>query len=165
MTDKNNSNPIISPEQLDIDLQYSLANLADAMYRQDKFAAHYGVLAAKTQREVGIAKIRLQTTEAKVYKDIRERLAEEKMKATEAQVNAEVSVDKRIIDAKRQMNDANYYAELGRVCVEAFRQRRDMLTQISKHDLIDRQGEMSMSMISLKDGALQAASEGKKKAA
>lgn len=155
MTNSNTSKPIIDPEQLTMDLQYSLANITDAMYRQDKFAAHYGVLAAKAQREVGIAKIRQQTTEAKVYKDLRQKFADENKKPTEAQLKAEVEVDKRTIDVKRQMNDATYYAELGRVCVESFRQRRDMLTQISKHDLEDRKGEMSMGLIEAKERAME----------
>ena len=122
-----------------------MADLTDAMYRQDKFAGHYGVLSAKASRAADNAKLRRQTIEAKVYKEVRDKAATEKLKLTEAQIKAEIDTDTRVVKAKMEQNEAEYYENLGKSCVEAFRQRRDMLTQISKHELEERKGEMSLN--------------------
>lgn len=132
----------IDPDQFEKDVKFSPVDLDSAMIQQASFAAHYGVLAAKASQAAGKEKIRLQTAEAKAYKDIRDAAANEKVKMTEAQISAEVSVTPMVLNAKLKYNDALYQAELGRVASEAFRQRRDMLVQVGKDARDERQGEL-----------------------
>lgn len=132
----------IDRDRLQRDVTFSENELDNAMTEQAGFAAYYGACAARASQQVGLMKVRLQTIEAKVYKEVRDLAARNNDKVTEAQLRMAVVADPRIVQAEAALVKAQYQADLGKVAFESFKQRRDMLVQISKTRLEDRKGEL-----------------------
>lgn len=152
----------IDPDQLRADVAFSENNLDDAMIQQAGMSAHYGALAAKAQQQTSLLKVRLSTLEAKVYKELRDKFAAEGQKTTEAQLKMEVAADRRILQAEAALINSQYQADIGKSAFEAFKQRRDMLVQISKNRLEEFRGDLRMQTAndveSLKQKALEVVS-------
>lgn len=149
---EDNSKPVLTfkvrkfvdSAQLDRDLAYSASDLTSAMMEQAALFARYGVLAAQASKQVDDVKVLVENTEAEIYRRIRDEKAAAAEKATEAQVNAEVTRHPRVIAVKKALNEAKQIEAIAKIAVESFRHRRDMLVQ---HGLISREemkGELSM---------------------
>jgi len=132
----------LDPEELKRDLSFSQADIDTAMYEQASLSAHYGVLAAQAQQAVSRSKVRLKTIVARVSKEMRANYAIKGTKITENQLNNEVAADSRVAAVEMEVVNAQYDADMARSAFEAFKQRRDMLVQISKTRLEEYRGEL-----------------------
>ncbi len=119
----------IDSTKLRADLGYTTTNLSDAMMTQASLFAHYGEQAAKASRQVDNLKLVLENTEAAVYRLIRDDVASKGEKVTEALLEKLVTRHARVIQAKRNLNEAKQIEAVAKIAVESFRHRRDMLVQ------------------------------------
>jgi hypothetical protein len=92
--------------------------------------AYYASAHVKAMRAEGQAKIRVELTESKVGKALREKALADGTKMTEKQLEELVSLDAEVIKARLAYVNAKATTQLAQHAVEAFRQRRDMLIQI-----------------------------------
>lgn len=138
---------LIEARQLKTDLLFSPNDLTSAMMDQASLFSHYGILAAEASRQVDVVKMLLESTEATVYKLIRDEAASTATKLTEVQIEKQVSRHSRVINMRKALNDAKRVEATGKTAVEAFRHRRDMLVQMGLISREERKGEMRISAI------------------
>lgn len=136
----------IDPRQMKSDLSYSTADLSSAMMQQASLFAHYGVLASQAARQVDVIKMLLETTEAAVYRVIRDKAIADGEKVTEALLEKRVARHEKVLSLKKALVEAKQIEANGKIAVESFRHRRDMLVQ---HGLISREemkGELAIAV-------------------
>lgn len=133
---------LIDADTLKTDIEVNIADLQSAFLRQAGLTAFYGQRAALAERAAGRQKIALKAIEGKRYKEIKEALLSAGQKPTEAALVAMLDTDPLVIKARSELIELEYYASLGKMAMEAFRQRKDMLVQLSVQDRMDRQGEL-----------------------
>lgn len=135
----------IDSRELKEDISFSPNNLDDAMMNQASLLVHYGILSAKASLQVDKLKMYLQTMEAKVYREVKDKLTDKGEKITENQLNAAIATDSRIIVAKKALNEAKQIESVAKTAVEAFRHRRDMLIQQGLLSREEMKGEVSIA--------------------
>lgn len=121
----------VEPTQLQDDTSFTEATLDDNMILQSSLLAHYGQQSAKAQHQVDRMKHRLEITEAKSAKALRDEAAEEGKKITEKALEQELALTPAVVRAKRMLNEAKMIAETIKTAVEAIRHKRDMMIQIA----------------------------------
>lgn len=141
----------IDSVQLRKDLAYSTADISSSMMEQATMFAHYGLLASQASLQTDKFKMLLENTEAAVSRIIRDEknLAGEKI--TEAALSALVTRHPRVISARQAVNAAKQIESVGKIAVEAFRHRRDMLVQQGLISREEMKGELSIAMKSVKE--------------
>lgn len=132
----------IDATQMKIDLAYSDNDLTTAMMNQASLFSYYGVLAAKASNQVDVIKMLLENTEAAVYQIERSKATSEGEKVTEAMLEKRVARHSRVIGMKKALNDAKRVEATGKIAVEAFRHRRDMLVQMGLISREEMKGEL-----------------------
>lgn len=132
----------VDPVTIRKDLAYSDNNLSDAMMQQASLFAHYGQLSAEALRQLEIAKLLLDQTEAAVYQQLRKDLLKAGEKVTEAMLEKLVSRSKRVIAMKQAVIEARRVESVAKTAMEAFRHRRDMLVQKGLISREEMKGEM-----------------------
>lgn len=142
-------------DQLRKDLAYSTADLSSSMAEQAAMFAHYGVLAAKASLQTDKFKMLADNTEAAVSRIIRDEKALKGEKVTEAQITSLVIRHPRVVDARRAVNEAKQIEAVGKIAVESFRHRRDMLVQQGLISREEMKGELSVSMKNIKEEQLE----------
>lgn len=146
----------IDANMMKSDLSFNPLNLTDAMMQQSSMFSHYGVLAAQASHQVDVIKLLLENTEAAVYKVIRDDMISTGDKYTETLLEKMVSRNSRVIGMKKALNEAKRVESIGKIAVEGFRHRRDMLVQ---HAFIAREemkGELRVADKSAREDALDA---------
>ncbi|WLR90871.1 hypothetical protein [Shinella zoogloeoides] len=149
----------IDPIQLKTDLAYSNADLSSAMMEQAAQFASYGVLAAQASMQVDKMKMLLENTEAEVARRERDRKALAGQKSTEGQISEIVTRHPRVIAAKKALNEAKQIESVGKIAVESFRHRRDMLVQQGLISREERKGELSVSLRNAKEEEMRSTQE------
>jgi hypothetical protein len=134
----------IEAGQLKVDLAFSNNDLTSAMMQQASLFSHYGILASKAARQVDIAKLLLENTEAAVYKLLRDKAANDGEKVTEVQLEKMIARHPRVNSMKKSLNEAKRIEASAKVAVEAFRHRRDMLVQMGLISREEMKGELSI---------------------
>lgn len=119
----------VDEAQLKKDLSYSLADLSDAMLRQSSLFAHYGMQAAKASRQVDNLKMLLDTTEAAVYRKLKDAATSAGEKTSVADLEKQIRRHAQVIAVNRALNEAKQIEAAAKTATEAFRHRRDMLIQ------------------------------------
>lgn len=138
----------IDRTKLRADLEVDEHSIDDAMFKQSGLTAFYGELLADAQEQLSRAKLRLETTEAMLYKTYRKvALADKENKATEKSLAADVAADRRMITAKKDVILAQEEVDRVKIAVEALKQRRDMLVQLNKNQLEDMKGELRLQIL------------------
>lgn len=132
----------LDAKQLKIDLRFSPTNLDSAQMDQAALFADYGVLAAQASHQVDVVKLLLENSEAAVYKILRDQAAEKAEKVTEAQLEKLVARHPRVISMKKALAEAKQVEAVGKVAIEAFKQKRDMLIQQGVVQREERKGEL-----------------------
>ena len=132
----------IDAKQLRRDLGFSPRDLDTAQMEQASLFAHYGELAAKASHQTDVAELLLESTEAAVYKLLRDKAVADKEKVTEAQLEKLVARHTRVVAMKKALNEAKRVEAMGKVAMEGFRQRRDMLMQQGATQREERKGEL-----------------------
>lgn len=146
----------IDATQLKRDLAFTLPTLTDAMMQQASLFAHYGVLAAESSRQVDVVEMLLESTEAAVYKILRNEAATAGEKVTEAQLEKMIARNNRVVGLKKALNEAKHVQAVSKIAVEAFRHRKDMIVQQGAISREEMKGELSMSVRALHDDAMEA---------
>lgn len=136
---------VIDEATLRKDLTYSLTNLSDAMMTQAGLLVDYNTRAAKAAKQVDDLKLLLETTEATVYRVIRDKMIEDGKKITEAQLDRLVATHPRVIRIKKALNEAKQIEAVAKGAVEGFRHRKDMLVQLGASERQEKEGELRMS--------------------
>lgn len=143
----------IDARQLKQDLAYSNNDLTSAMMEQASNFAYYGIQAAEASKQVDVIKMLLENTEAAISKMIRHELAEAGEKATEPAIAARIARHNRVIAMKKALNDAKRIEATGKIAVEAFRHRRDMLVQAGLISREELKGELRIGEKSAREEA------------
>lgn len=133
-------------EDLKGKLAYSNVDLSQAMSEQASLFAHFGVLLAKSSKQVDDIKILVENTEARVDREIREAMTILAEKITEGIVERKIARHPQVIAFKRALNEAKQIEAVAKTTLEAFRHRRDMLVQAGATSREEMKGEMSMSV-------------------
>jgi len=131
-------------ETLHVDLEIKPAELDAAFRGQASLFAHYGEKHVEMMRQEARAKMMLEVTEAKLDKQLRDEAAAASAKITEKQIEQAIARTGDYVKALNAYNEAKAAAELAKVGVEAFRQRRDMLIQIGANDRQEMKGDLVM---------------------
>lgn len=142
--------------QLRKDLAFSPNNLTDAMMQQASMFSHYGVLAAEASRQVDVIKMLLENTEAAIYKIVRDDMNTKGEKFTEALLEKIIARHPRTISMKKALNEAKRVESIGKVAVESFRHRRDMLVQQGLISREEMKGEVRIAERNVRDEAASA---------
>jgi hypothetical protein len=157
----------VDSAQVKADLSYSMASLSDAMVRQAALYAHYGELLAKAERQHDDMDLLLDTTEAAVYRKIKDEFIAAGLKTTEVELDKMVRRHERVIAARKALNEAKQIATTAKTSAEAFRHRRDMLVtqgNISREEMkgelvIKKRQDAEASVEDLKEKFLERARE------
>jgi len=136
----------INPDELEEDLAFDETTLDDAMVKQASLSSHYGMMASKAALQASLYKTHLKTVEANRYLAIREELKEKGEKFTEALLEKLVATDSTVISANNEYAKAVYQSDIGKVASDAFRQRRDMIVQVSKNVHEEMKGELRIQI-------------------
>jgi len=91
----------------------------------------------QTMRRSAQAHANLDTTEADVALQTRAALVSRGEKITEATVAALVAIDAAVLDAQKAARAADSHEELGKLIVEAYRHRRDVIRVIAEANIIE----------------------------
>jgi hypothetical protein len=119
----------VNAAQLKRDMAFSPNDIDTAMMEQASMFAHYGILHADALRQVDTVKLLLENTEAAVYKLMRDKAASDGEKVTETMLEKSIARHPRVISMKKALNQAKRVESIGKIAVEGFRHRRDMLVQ------------------------------------
>ena len=114
-------------------------NLSEAMRKQTSMTAYYGLQHSKARKQKAKVELAVGTMEAQLTKLMRAKLIQSAAtdaelssskveKVTIDQVKAEVAIHKSMRELYAYQIDANEIEAVCRVCYDAFRVRRDMLT-------------------------------------
>jgi len=145
----------IDAKQLKRDLAINPLDLDTAQMEQASLFAHYGELAANAAHQTDVVELLLETTEAAVYKLLRDNAAAAGEKVTEAQLEKLVSRHARVISMKKALNEAKRVEAMGKTALEAFRQKRDMLMQQGATQREERKGELATLARSAREDAFE----------
>ena len=146
----------IDAKQLKKDLAFSPADLSSAMIEQASLFAHYGQLAAEASHQVDVVKVLLENAEAAMSQKIRNKAVDEGEKLTEPMVTAKVAREPYVRNLKRALNKAKRVEATGKMAVESFRHRKDMLVQLGSTSREEMKGELYIRERSARDSALEA---------
>ncbi|MDE4297050.1 hypothetical protein PXK56_17835 [Phaeobacter gallaeciensis] len=135
----------IDAAQLKKDMSFSPNDIDTAMMEQASMFTHYGMLHADAMRQVDTIKLLLENTEAAVYKLIRDKMVEDGDKFTEALLEKSVARHTRVIQMKKALNQAKRIESIGKIAVEGFRHRRDMLIQQGVKMREEMKGELRVA--------------------
>lgn len=138
------------------DMAFSPNDIDTAMMEQASLFVHYGVLHADAQRQVDTVKLLLENTEAAVYKMIRDKAAAGGDKVTEPMLEKSVARHPRVVAMKKALNAAKRVESIGKIAVEGFRHRRDMLVQQGVKLREEMKGELRIAERNASADALEA---------
>lgn len=124
------------------DLAISTANLSDAMMIQAALFAEYGMYAADAANQVDVVDMLLESTEATVYKLLRDEAAKAGEKVTEAQLEKMVAKHKSVVAMKQALNAAKRIEAQAKIALESLRHKRDMLVQLGATSREEMKGEV-----------------------
>lgn len=145
----------IDADQLRKDMAFTITDLSTGMVQQSSLLVHYGMLASKSSRQVDDFKLLLETTEAKVYRLLRDEFVKIGDKFTEKQLENAVATDKRVINLKRCLNEAKQIEANAKIAVEGFRHRRDMLVQQGLLSREEMKGEVFVNRRQAAEGEIE----------
>lgn len=117
--------------------------LTPSMIDQAGYRQRYGSLHAKACALADSAKMLLDQTRAEIELDVRKNPGEYGLnKVTEGAIDAVVVLDAAVQEAGNFLIESKSLVEDTKSTVTAFDHRRDMIVQLSKHRLIEVEGEM-----------------------
>jgi len=135
----------VDPLEMKADLAISTANLSDAMIQQASLFSKYGVLASEASHQVDVVKMLLESTEATVYKLLRDEAVKAGDKVTEAQLEKMVARHSSVTAMKRSLNAAKRIEAQAKTALEAFRHKKDMLVQLGAISREELKGELTIA--------------------
>lgn len=135
--------------ELDIDkfideTRISEVTLDDCFQKQSSLRAYYGAVASRAEAFASQIKAAFEYKEAQLFKEHRERFAEEGIKVTEKMIENAVKTDPAWLRAKMKLIDAQCQADIARAMVMSLVDRRDMLIQLGADRRDENKGQMRM---------------------
>jgi hypothetical protein len=146
--------------QVKTDIGYSLVDISGAQASQAQLFVHYGQLSAKAARQADNVKLLLDNTEAAVYRSLRDQMVKNGEKFTETLLDKMVTRHERVIAVKRALNEAKQIEAVGKIVVEGFRQRKDMLVQHGATEREEMKGELVTKLRSSREEDLNSLKDG-----
>lgn len=150
---------LLDPAQLKADVAFNATDLDGMWSTQAGLYVRYGVIAARAEHQANAFKNRMSIIEAELGKEAREELPKTGVKVTEGTVKEFVASHPSMLEAFENHNKAVLIHNLAKTALEAFRQRRDMIVQASKHHL-----EQMVMRESFKGGAAVGAARDEQRA-
>ena len=138
--------PIIDSQDFLDDVAINDIDIDGAFRSQASLFASYAAKHFEAQQQLGNAKILLDLKKARLDKEIRDRLVEEKAKATEATVENEIKRHPTYMSACKDMNEASAIVDLLKNALEAFKQRKDMLISLGANQREEMKGDLRMGI-------------------
>lgn len=117
-------------------------NLDRSAMEQSGLRAYYGAQAAYAEGQAAQVKAKFEILEAKIYNEIRNKLAVGGEKVTEKMVENAVKLDPRWQAAKMAVIDAATIAEVNKGLTFALADRREMLIQLCSDRRKDFEGQL-----------------------
>lgn len=134
----------IDPDQLKKDIAFALTDLDNAMTQHSALYVHYGTLAVRARAQADRWKSTFEILESRLDSQYRTTLKEENPKTTEPQIRAAVVADPKWRAAASRVAEAEAQFRLAQHAERAFEHRKDMLLQISRGQLKEREGQLRM---------------------
>lgn len=146
---------LVDADQMRKDVSINPSDLSNAMMEQASLRLHYGIQAARAQKQVDDLKMLLEIKTSQVAKAMRDAPLEEgKKKPSEAQLDKDVALHSDVIRISRALNEAKMILALAKAGDTSFEDRKDMLIQMGARDRAELQGELRMAAISASDKAV-----------
>lgn len=120
----------IDMDQFKRDTSVSEARLDNCMMEQSGLRAHHGYMAANAEAQHSRLKLRFDVVEAALYDKHRKAILDSGEKATEKMVENAVRKDEAWVKAKNAVIEAELIVNVAKACVEALKDRRDMIIQL-----------------------------------
>lgn len=136
------------------DLAINELELSEAMVKQPSLYAYYAQVYANKMLEAANAKTQLGVLEKQIYDELKKE-EEAGKKLTDKDKEKRLKGDARYFSAKSKLDNAESVEELMRNLLEALRQKRDMLVQLSL-----RQREELKSNISVSENGINLSDRG-----
>ncbi|TXM96261.1 hypothetical protein FV222_18645 [Methylobacterium sp. WL103] len=152
----------VDATQLKADIRFSPSDLTNGMVEQAALFVHYGIQASLSSKQVDDLKILLENQEARIGRELRDRLTNLGEKFTEASIAGRVARDRQIIVTKRAVNEAKQVENVAKAALEAFRHRRDMLVQMGLISREEMKGEISVNRRQAQHAELESQTERQK---
>lgn len=147
------------PAEYKKDVRINPTDLSSAMADQASLFTHYGELLTQAMYELDKWKDIEAIRVAKADRTIRDRAAADGSKLTEASIEKEISRHPEVVALRLTINKAKHQVELGKVVVESFKQRRDMLVQLGASDRENLKGEQRILAVEANERAQAARRE------
>lgn len=112
------------------DISVSETNLDNCMMEQAGLIAYYIEKAARAEAQAQRTKVQVEIGEAKLFDQHRKALAATAEKVTEKMVESAVRLDPKYGAIQNRLIEAESRAAIAKGCVEALKQRRDMIIQL-----------------------------------
>lgn len=138
------STTAITAAKLQIDLTIE-QDINVAMMRQPGLFAYYASVAATCERAVHRMETTIEVLSARLERRFRDEAAVSGIKTTESQLKSLVNTDRKIVELKLKLNEAEENLALSKAGAEAFRHRRDMLVQLAFNYREEDKGKMMVS--------------------
>jgi hypothetical protein len=134
----------VDVNQFNSDVHFDPTDFGNDYIEQAPLQAYYGELRARAAHQAHAAKDLLGVVEAQVAKALRQRYEATGIKATEARLSSEVSLDTSLLDAQWKLRDAKYVQGLVETAYNAMDAKRWTLKAYA--DLVkgESQGPMRM---------------------
>lgn len=139
-------------ENLDVekfinDTRVSEVRLDECFQEQSSLRAYYGAQAASYEAHASKMKSVFEFREAQLFKEYRDKFAEEGTKTTEKMIENAVKLDPRWLKARQMLIDAQCQSDVAKAFVSSLVDRRDMLIQLGADRRDDNKGQMRLLAI------------------
>ena len=133
--------------------------LDDAFQKQSSLRAYYGALAARYEAVASKAKMLFEVKEATLFKQYRDKFAEDGVKTTEKMIENAVKMDPQWLEAKQTYINAECHADIAKSLVASLVDRKDMLIQIGADRRDENKGALRMMEVQQQNDQLNALRE------
>ena len=135
----------VQPDVLRADVAINPADLDSAMTTHTSMYVHYATQAVRARKQFDRYKNALEILEARLDAEYRASLSEGGKKATEGQIRAAITNDRRWAVANSRVIDAQEASRMADIAERAFDQRRDLLLEMARDRRKEREGELRVS--------------------
>lgn len=132
-------------EQMLYDVQFTAERINEAYINQSSLFCYYAEQSRLASKKADNFKLRIDTVEAELDKELRDEAALTKIKITEKAIEQAIARSERYMKAVMAYNDAKASAQMLRDVLEAFKQRRDMLVQVGLTMRDEQKASMRLS--------------------
>lgn len=145
----------INVEKFIEDTRITEIDLDNCFQQQSSLRAYYGTVGAQYEAQANKLKAAFEYHEACLFKEYRDKFAEDGIKTTEKALENAVKMDKRWLSAKKQYIDAQCESDIAKALVASLIDRKDMLIQIGADRRDESKGQLRMMEIQKENSRLE----------